>query len=439
MFLFSSDLSKVDLRRLARLAPDATQWAEATVGGAGIAWLQTQFTKVRTSGPDFVISMRRKEDPEPVCEMRWQRATGELIVKRRWSGELSIHVARNDERVIITSHTRLAALACGGCPAEMKRLAPGHTMRVCLKRPDRSTLISPRSSHAAFRMTYAETVEHVRHEMYLSVRNLPRRFALLLSGGLDSSIIAAVAQDIGKSFVPYVFSVRHPVVKQTHLENDLVCARLVFRHLGLRPREIMIEAKRLVNNVPLALLLAETPRGTIIDPCAGLIEVAKTVSRAGFSAVVMGEAADDLFGSFTFALRHTRGHGLRTYYRKELDVGLPDEMAVLQRIFEPWGLSLLDPFWTIRFKNIGYNLPLSFRLDSRRLMKRVLRDAFACMLPTEILLRPKVITRDGTRIRYALAKRFGVSRDRYRSRFRRMFAEGRSWPKNLPHPRISQS
>jgi asparagine synthetase B (glutamine-hydrolysing) len=58
---------------------------------------------------------------------------------------------------------------------------------------------------------------------------------------------------------------------------------------------------------PLAVALAETPRGTIIDDCAALLEVARKISRAGYKTVAMGEAADDLFGSFKFALRYYRG------------------------------------------------------------------------------------------------------------------------------------
>jgi asparagine synthetase B (glutamine-hydrolysing) len=438
MFLFCSDLTKVDLRGLYRLVGTANQWKAERVGDAGIVWLQTPFTFVGTNGGEFMISLQRPEDPEPICQLRWFRSSRELLVTRRWSGELSIHIAQNLQRVIVTSHTRVAAMACGGCPAEMKRLAPGHTLRVRLRRPEQGQSARGRSSQATFGMTYAQTLAGVRREMYSSVSKLPNRFALLLSGGLDSSIIAGVARDIGKNVVPYVFSLKRPIVRQTRQESDLVCACIVAKHLGLRCREIMLDAAKLVENVPLAILLAETPRGTIVDPSTGLIEVARRISKDGFSSVAIGEAADDLFGSFTFALRYMRGQGLRRYYRKELDVGLPDEMAVLQRVFEPWGISLLDPFWTRRFKNIGYNIPLSFRLDPRRLMKRVLRDAFSDMLPVEILLRPKVITRDGTQIRYALEERFGVSRERYRPMFKRMFTEGRTWPKNLPQPKISR-
>jgi asparagine synthetase B (glutamine-hydrolysing) len=149
----------------------------------------------------------------------------------------------------------------------------------------------------------------------------------------------------------------------------------------------------------------------------------------------MGEAADDLFGSFTFALRYKRGQGLRKYYRAELDVGLPDEKAIVQRVFEAWGISVIDPFWTRELKAIGYNLPLSFRLDPKRLMKRILRDGFQDLLPPEIIRRPKVVTRNGSQIRYVLESHFGQTRDRYRPLFHQIFRSGATWPENLHHLR----
>ena len=153
----------------------------------------------------------------------------------------------------------------------------------------------------------------------------------------------------------------------------------------------------------------------------------------------MGESADDLFGSFTFALRYKRGQGLRKYYREQLDEISPDEKVIIQKVFEAWGISVIDPFWTRELKAIGYNIPLSFRLDPKRLMKRILRDAFRDLLPPEIIRRPKVITRNGSQIRYVLESHFGESRDRYRPLFHQIFRSGTTWPENLPQLRHPNS
>jgi asparagine synthetase B (glutamine-hydrolysing) len=103
--------------------------------------------------------------------------------------------------------------------------------------------------------------------------------------------------------------------------------------------------------------------------------------------VLIGESADDLFGTFKFVLRLYRGPQLRRYLQRQLERGLPDDLAHLQNIFRPWGISVVDPYWTRAFVQLRYNLPLEFRLDRHRQMKAILRDAFASMLPPEINLR----------------------------------------------------
>jgi asparagine synthase (glutamine-hydrolysing) len=242
-----------------------------------------------------------------------------------------------------------------------------------------------------------------------------------LSGGLDSSIIAAVARDVKRTLPAFTFSLSTKVRDQLPHECDIQYARHVAKMLDLRLTEILITPDQLAGHVPLAILYGETWRATIIDPAAALIEVADRISTIGFSSVVTGEAADGLFGSFTFVLRYNKGRDLQSYYRRLLDAGLPEEIAVVQRVFGSRGLSVINPFWTSELKAIGYNIPISFRVDPQRVMKRVLRDAFRDLLPEEIIQRPKVVTRNGTQVRFALEDRFGVSPKRYRHIFRTIF------------------
>ena len=434
MFLFTSNANGINVARV-RSGRARHSLRVHTHDSAIVVWRDFPFTTAEKSEDRLLVTRQRPFDQEPVCVFEWRFKEGKLTITRRWSGELSIFVGDGPE-LLITSHLRFALLVCNEVPSGTKSIPPGSiwTYRVG-RRPYSPTRAHKISFNAPYRKTYPQTLKIVRESMIESVRRLPDSTALLLSGGLDSSIIAAVAQQLGKALPAFVFAAREPVKPQSDAENDLVCARRVAAHLKLSLREILIDRERVIQNVPLAILLAETPRGTIVDPCTALIEVARKLARAGFSSVVMGEAADDLFGSFTFALRYKRGQGLRKYYRAELDLGLPDEKAIVQRVFEPWGISVIDPFWTRELKAIGYNIPLSFRLDPKRLMKRILRDGFQDLLPPDIIRRPKVVTRNGSQIRYVLESHFGQSRDRYRPLFHQIFRNGARWPENLHHLR----
>jgi asparagine synthetase B (glutamine-hydrolysing) len=284
---------------------------------------------------------------------------------------------------------------------------------------------------AAFDMDYEGTVREVRRLILGSVASCPDNAALLLSGGIDSSVIAAAAHTSGKRVCAFTFRLSKLVRPQSQTESDLLCARKVASHLGIHLSEILIPASQLIGNLPMAVYLAETPRGTIVDDCTALIDVARFIAAGGFTQVWMGEAADDLFGGFKFALRYYRGAQLRAYYRRQLSFDLPNELAVIQNVFAPFGISVLHPMWTLKLLRLGYNLPLGFRLDRRRLMKQVLRDAFASDLPWEITNRTKCITRDSTQIRFPLAEEFGIQRDRYRAVFRTMMGERTQWPRKF--------
>jgi asparagine synthetase B (glutamine-hydrolysing) len=200
-----------------------------------------------------------------------------------------------------------------------------------------------------------------------------------------------------------------------------------------------LDAQRIRRNVPLGIYLAETSRSTIVDELAAHIEVARRFYTIGVNCLVTGEGADDLFGAFPSALRYYRGRELARFLRHELVQGLPDELAELQDVYTPWGITLVHPYWTAELRNIGYGLPVPYRVDRQRLMKRILRDAFADMLPSDLIERPKGVPRDCAQIRDVLEKRFGQSPSRYRPIFRTMMSRRHLWPAGLPPlPRTSK-
>jgi len=419
MFLFNADEDcyQTDVRAVASGFRVYGPTRELRRNGACLLWIEDRFVRVTQNHRRVLIECQRPQfDTKAICSLEWLFEEEEIILRRRWSGEFGAW--HWQEPRIVASHLKLAALAFGVArvPAAV-RLAPGHCLRMATRGRSRSRIVRDVSFHAPFRLTRDETVTAVRRLVRLSLASCPQPMAFLLSGGIDSSAIAAAACATRKDVRAFVFSLRRPVRPQPLSERDLPNARCVAAHLGIPLTEILLDGRAIERQVPLAVQLAETARGTIIDECAALISVAKAVRRAGYDAVCMGEAADDLFGGFKFALRLYRGARLRRYYRHELDVSLPDELAVLQNVFRPWGISVIDPYWTSELVRLGYNLPLHLRIDPHRLMKTVLREAFADALPHEIVSRPKCVTRDATQVRDVLEQRFGRSRERYRTFF----------------------
>lgn len=422
MFLFCSDAS---ILRQVRKSAVINRFGDLNIiriNGAALLWTADAFTVVGRTPKQVTVQMRRPSlDRDAVCELGWNLSDNSIRLRRRWSGEFSAYIKQHRRSqlarplTVVSSHLKLVPLFTKLSSDAFKRIEPGQELTIQGTRM-RNT-IEPRWS-APFDLEYGQTVRKVRQLILQSVASLPNRVALLLSGGIDSSAIAAAACLSGKRIFAFTFTLDRLIRAQRKIESDLINARQVAEHLGIPLVEIEIPHGSLIRNVPLGIYLGETARGTIVDDCAALIEVARNIERAGFSQVCMGEAADDLFGGFKFALRLYRGAQLRAYYRSQLTRDLPNELAIIQNIFAPFGISVIQPMWTPELLGIGYNLPLRFRMDRRRLMKRVLRDAFRADLPLEIVNRPKCVTRDSTQSRYVLEEVFGCGRDRYRPLFR---------------------
>jgi asparagine synthetase B (glutamine-hydrolysing) len=418
MFLFAPER---ELRHLDRVRADLRARGrvhELRSHGFVAVWLADRFTTGAYTRTLRIGAARPSIDRTPVCRFEWRPATGEVSVQRRWSGEFAAYYW--DDPFIVASHLRLAALAFGTLPPSAVRLRPSETLdaNVSSSGSARWSVRGTPPFRAPFTLTRQRTVARARSLLAQSVIRLPPASALLLSGGLDSSAIAATAAAMAIPMRAFVFSLRRPVKPQTLAESDLQSARVAATHVGMPLTEILLNRRSLAANVPLAVQLAETPRGTHIDEAAALVSVARVLRQRSIRTVLIGESADDLFGTFTFVLRLYRGPQLRRYLQRQLERGLPDDLAHLQNIFRPWGISVVDPYWTRPFVQLGYNLPLEFRLDRHREMKAILRDAFASMLPPEILRRPKCVTRDATQVRDALAARFGAGRERYRAVFK---------------------
>lgn len=434
MFLICSDV-----RRLGKLAKNtrATAFGRpevSEVAGWGLLVINDGFTTAGSRGGHHVVARRRPGiDREPVSGIEW-RAESSIRIHRRWSGEFAIYYTLDptEAPLLVASHLKLVAMLEPYLVKRMRRLDPGREV-VWRRRGNRwiGREVQVARFASEYRYDFTASAGRVRGLVHESVGRLPDNTALLLSGGIDSSAVAAAACHRGKKLHAFTFATARELEPHSPLENDRLCAARVAEYLGVPFTVLRIPPQRLVANLPLAVYLAETSRGTIIDDCVAWVDVAQTLRREGFRYVVMGEAADDLFGGFKFALRYYRAQQLRKYYRQQLVRELPNEMAIIQNMFAPWGISVIQPFWTEPLMRLGYNLPLRFRIDQRQLLKTLVREAFRGDLPEEIVTRPKCATRDGNGVRRVLEQAFGSERERYRATYNQLLRSSSPLPASI--------
>jgi asparagine synthetase B (glutamine-hydrolysing) len=425
MYFLTADRGLVSNRRLALL-----NVLEAATGV--LVWSEDPFTHIEERCGDLILEIRRPDiDARPICRLEWDLSFGDFRLTRSWSGEFTCYFS--EQPPIVVSHRRFAAALVNG-DFSLKPVSAGVVIegRLGCNSLFRTTSSpTPKIRCAA----YSDLVAKVRRLVKKSIRRHARDGAtVMLSGGVDSSVIAAVASSLGIRVEAVTYALRRPPRSEQDQTSDRLAAARVAAYLNVPHRVFELETAALRRNVPLAIFLAETSRGTIVDELTAHIEVARQLRREGIRSVLTGEGADDLFGAFPSVLRFYRGPELVHYLRRELVEGLPDELAEIQNAYTPWGISLVHPYWTEELRAIGYTLPITYRVDRRRFMKRILRDAFDDMLPPAVIHRPKGVPRDCSQIRDVLEAVFGRNRDRYRPTLRTIRARRQLWPSALPPP-----
>ncbi len=119
--------------------------------------------------------------------------------------------------------------------------------------------------------------------------------ASFLSGGLDSSIITALAHRSDPSIEAYTIAFRDQDQRLEAMPDDAFYARKLARHLGIRLHEIEINPD-VVDLLPRMVDILDEPVG---DPAAiNTLLMCEAAREAGVKVLLSGMGADELFGGY---------------------------------------------------------------------------------------------------------------------------------------------
>jgi asparagine synthase (glutamine-hydrolysing) len=119
--------------------------------------------------------------------------------------------------------------------------------------------------------------------------------ASFLSGGLDSSLITAMAATRNPSIEAYTITFRPEDQRLEAMPDDAVYARKMAAHLGIRLHEIEISPD-VVDMLPRVVDVLDEPIG---DPAAiNTVLMCQAARDAGVKVLLSGMGADELFGGY---------------------------------------------------------------------------------------------------------------------------------------------
>ncbi len=207
-----------------------------------------------------------------------------------------------------------------------------------------------------------------------------RAEAILLSGGLDTSIVASLAAWQGPLRAYTVALVGAP-------SSDIEYANLMARHLGLNHKLHVFGMEELMENLPEVVKTLRVFDPMEIRNSAAVYIGMKEAKKDGVSTFLTGDACDELFAGYSFLFNQ----------------GLQELKASLLRLWDAMSFSAIPmaeslgmvakiPFLDPEVKQLASQVDPSFLVgerDGRKLGKWIVRIAFENLLPSQITWRVK--------------------------------------------------
>ncbi|XP_043994229.1 asparagine synthetase [glutamine-hydrolyzing] isoform X1 [Gambusia affinis] len=223
-----------------------------------------------------------------------------------------------------------------------------------------------------------------------------RRIGCLLSGGLDSSLVAAMLLKLSKEEkLPYsiqTFSIG------SEDSPDVIAAEKVAAHIGSEHHKVEFTAEEGVKAVEEVIFHLETYDITTVRASVGMYLVSKYIREKTDSVVIFsGEGSDELTqGYLYFHKAPSAKAGAEESVRLLKELYLFDVLRA-DRTTAAHGLELRVPFLDHRFTAYYLSLPEEMRTPKDGVEKHLLRDSFKGLnlIPDEILWRRKEAFSDG--------------------------------------------
>ncbi|XP_072027527.1 asparagine synthetase [glutamine-hydrolyzing]-like [Amphiura filiformis] len=294
---------------------------------------------------------------------------------------------------------------------EIEPFPPGYYEEYDVAMSGKVTLAEQRQFHSFEQVPkWSNIVDNVHPEgedVYANIRLLlteavkkrlmtHRHIGCMLSGGLDSSLIAGLvvklARDAGVKYPIQTFAIG------MEGSPDVIAARKVAKHIGSEHHEVSFSAEEGIAAVEEVIRYLESYDITTIRASVGMYLISRYISKETDSVVIFsGEGADEVAqGYIYFHKAPTPEDGDDESRRLLKDLYMYDVLRA-DRTTSAHGLELRVPFLDHYFTSYYLSIPAEMRSPKEGSEKYLIRKAFdkTGLIPSEILWRPKEAFSDG--------------------------------------------
>jgi len=227
-------------------------------------------------------------------------------------------------------------------------------------------------------------------------------YGVLLSGGLDSSIIAASAQRFAARRVEEGGRIAawwprlHTFAIGLETSPDLAAARAAAEHIGSVHHEFHFTVQEGLDVLSEVIHHLETFDVTTVRAATPMYLMARKIRAMGVKMVLSGEGADEIFGGYLYFHRAPHARAFHEETVRKLDRLHWYDCLRANKAMAAWGVEARVPFLDKTFLDVAMSIDPSAKMArDGRIEKHILREAFAEDLPASITWRQKEQFSDG--------------------------------------------
>ncbi|QDI03006.1 MULTISPECIES: asparagine synthase B [Xanthomonas translucens group] len=379
--------------------------------------LKTQLTQPYTfqtgSDCEVINALYREQTPAALLDRLngifafalWDKAAGRVLIARDPMGVCPLYWGHDTHgRLRVASEMKSLVDSC----ADVAQFPPGHyydsasgELQQYYRKPwrDYAAVQGVQVSKQELR----EAFERAVHRQLMT--DVP--YGVLLSGGLDSSLVAAVAarfarkriedNDEAEAWWPRL----HSFAIGLKGSPDLAAAAIAAQSLGTVHHGFEYTFEEGLDALPDVIRHIETYDVTTIRASTPMFLLARRIKAMGVKMVLSGEGSDEIFGGYLYFHKAPNAREFHEELIRKLDALYNYDCLRANKSMMAWGVEPRVPFLDVEFLDVAMRMDAQYKMIDKtssgaiRMEKGVLREAFEGYLPDSILWRQKEQFSDG--------------------------------------------
>jgi len=315
---------------------------------------------------------------------------GQMILARDWAGIKPLYYGHSDGKLFFASEAK----ALVGIAEDVKEFPPGYVY--CREQ--------------GFKKYASEAVETPEFEDYEQAKKVVKELLMeatekrmkdnavggvLLSGGLDSSLIAYMAHEIKPDIECFTVSMEEG--------QDLPLAKDVTKYLGVKHHILMFGEKEIREILPLAIHHQEMYEESCVHGAIANFLAGRFVSPHT-KVVLTGEGADEFFGGYDGQFRKgSNPEEVASIVDTLINVAHNTALQRLDRLNAANSYESRTPFLDAKVMDFSLKIPIQYKIHGEeQIGKWIVRQAFEGCLPDHIIYQTKRFFAQGSGVAYIM-------------------------------------